>query len=52
MAGDSASKEGIIIALELIEKIKKKQGINGIHLMTFGCEKEVQRIIIESGLGV
>jgi methylenetetrahydrofolate reductase (NADPH) len=52
MAGDSASKEGIIIALELIEKIKKKQGINGIHLMTFGCEKEVQRIIVESGLGV
>jgi methylenetetrahydrofolate reductase (NADPH) len=49
-AGDSGHEEGIIIALELIEKIKKKQGVNGIHLMTFGCEKEVQRIIKESGL--
>jgi methylenetetrahydrofolate reductase (NADPH) len=51
-AGDSGHEEGITIALELIESIKKKQGVNGIHLMTFGCEKEVQRIIMESGLAV
>jgi 5,10-methylenetetrahydrofolate reductase len=50
MAGDSAHEEGITIALEFIESIKKKQGVNGIHLMTFGCEKVVQRIIKESGL--
>ena len=49
-AGESAQEEGIIIALELIEKIKKKLGINGIHLMTFGCESTVQRIITDAGL--
>lgn len=49
-AGTSAHEEGILITLEHIEKIKKKQGINGIHLMTFGCESTVQRIIEESGL--
>lgn len=49
-AGISAHEEGITIALEHIDKLKKKQGINGIHLMTFGCETTVQRIIFESGL--
>ena len=49
-AGSSAHEEGIAIALEHIEKIKMKQGINGIHLMTFGCESTVQRIIEEAGL--
>ena len=49
-AGTSAHEEGITIALEHIEKIKKKQGINGIHLMTFGCESTVQRIIEDAGL--
>jgi methylenetetrahydrofolate reductase (NADPH) len=50
-AGESAQEEGIMIALELIESIKKTSGINGIHLMTLGCESVVQRIILESGLG-
>lgn len=49
-AGASAREEGIAIALEQIEIIKKKQGVNGIHLMTFGCESIVQRIISEAGL--
>jgi methylenetetrahydrofolate reductase (NADPH) len=49
-AGASASEEGIAIALEHIEIIKKKQGVNGIHLMTFGCESTVQRIISEASL--
>lgn len=34
-AGTSAHEKGITIALEHIDKLKKKQGINGIHLMTF-----------------
>ena len=50
-AGSSAHEEGITIALEHIDKIKNKHGINGIHLMTFGCESTVQRIVDESGLG-
>lgn len=49
-AGTSAHEEGITIALEHINIIKKKQGVNGIHLMTFGCEFTVQRIVNESGL--
>ena len=49
-AGESANEEGVQIALELIEKIKKKPGVNGIHIMTVGWESIVQRIVTESGL--
>lgn len=49
-AGECAPEEGIQIALELINKIKGKKGINGIHLMTLGWEEIVGRIITESGL--
>ena len=50
-AGESAPEEGVQIALELIESIKHKQGVNGIHIMTLGWESIVQRIVTESGLG-
>jgi methylenetetrahydrofolate reductase (NADPH) len=50
-AGEQAPEEGIQIVLELIEKVKKKRGVNGIHLMTLGWEEVVGRIISESGLG-
>jgi methylenetetrahydrofolate reductase (NADPH) len=49
-AGDGAEEEGITITLELIEEIKKKQGINGIHLMPVGWEKVVPRIVTEAGI--
>jgi methylenetetrahydrofolate reductase (NADPH) len=49
-AGDGAEEEGISIALELIERIKTKQGVNGIHLMAVGWEKIVPRIVEEAGL--
>jgi methylenetetrahydrofolate reductase (NADPH) len=49
-AGESAAEEGIIIALEFIEEIRKFRQINGIHLMTLGCETTVERIVRESGL--
>jgi methylenetetrahydrofolate reductase (NADPH) len=49
-AGDSAPEEGIQICLELISRIKGKQGVNGIHIMTLGLEASVERIIRESGL--
>jgi methylenetetrahydrofolate reductase (NADPH) len=51
-AGDSAQEEGIQIALEMIQTIKDNKAVNGIHLMTFGCESTVRRIIMESGLDV
>ncbi len=49
-AGDKAEEEGVQIALELIEAIKGKQGVNGIHLMAVGWEEIVPRIVKEAGL--
>jgi len=43
-------EEGVQITLELIEKIKTKQGVHGIHLMAVGWEEIVPRIVKE-GLG-
>jgi len=37
-AGDHAGEEGIIIARELIAEVRRKRGVNGIHLMTLGGE--------------
>ena len=49
-AGESAPEEGTQIALEFIDSIKNKQGVNGIHIMTLGWESIVQRLVTESGL--
>ena len=49
-AGDKAEEEGVQIALELIEKIKTKQGVHGLHIMAVGWEEIVPRIIREAGL--
>lgn len=49
-AGEDAAEEGVQIALELIEGIKKIKEINGIHLMAVGWEKIVPRIVTEAGL--
>lgn len=52
-AGDGAQEEGVQIALELIEAVKRlhgQQGIRGIHLMAVGWEEIVPRIVTEAGL--
>ena len=49
-AGESASEEGVQIALEVIDSVKRKQGINGIHIMTLSWESIVGRLVTESGL--
>jgi methylenetetrahydrofolate reductase (NADPH) len=49
-AGEGAPEEGIQIVLELIDSIKKKKGVNGIHIMSLGWESAVGRIVTESGL--
>ncbi|MBP1665195.1 MAG: putative Methylenetetrahydrofolate reductase, partial [Bacteroidetes bacterium] len=49
-AGDRESEEGVQIALEFIDSVKNKKGVNGIHLMTLGWEVIVERIVKESGL--
>jgi len=47
---DDYEELGVEIALELIEKIKDKPGINGLHLMSVGWEAIVPRIIADAGL--
>lgn len=49
-AGDNAGEEGVQIALELIEKIRKFEGVSGLHLMPVGWESIVPRIITEGDL--
>ena len=49
-AGESAQEEGILIALEIIESVRNKGGVNGIHIMTMGCESSVGRLVKEAGL--
>jgi methylenetetrahydrofolate reductase (NADPH) len=48
----NAQEEGIQIALELINQVKKfhGQGIHGVHLMPVGWDEVVPRIIREAGL--
>jgi methylenetetrahydrofolate reductase (NADPH) len=49
-AGDGVEEEGVTITLELIEAIKRKQGVNGFHIMAVGWEEIVPRIVTEAGL--
>lgn len=49
-AGDRAEEEGVQIALEIIEAVKNKQGVNGIHIMAVGWEEIVPRLVREAGL--
>jgi methylenetetrahydrofolate reductase (NADH) len=46
----NGQEEGVQIALELIEKIKKfrGQGVNGLHIMAVGWEDIVPRIVSEA----
>jgi methylenetetrahydrofolate reductase (NADPH) len=47
-AAGNAQEEGVQIALELIEKIRGKQGVNGLHIMAVGWEEIVPRIVHEA----
>ena len=48
----NVQEEGVQIALELIEKIKKfeGQGVHGLHIMAVGWEEIVPRIVTEAGV--
>jgi methylenetetrahydrofolate reductase (NADPH) len=49
-AKGGAQEEGVKIALEIIEKIRDKQGVNGLHIMPVGWEEIVPRIVTDAGL--
>ena len=46
----NAPEEGIQITLEIIGKIRKIQGVHGLHIITVGWEEIVPRIVSEAGL--
>ena len=45
-----AQEEGVQIALEIIERLRKLKGVSGIHLMAMGWEEVVPRLVVEAGL--
>ena len=47
---EGAPEEGFNIAMELIQGIRKLEGVNGIHLMPVYWEDIVPRIVQEAGL--
>ncbi|MGI6577101.1 MAG: methylenetetrahydrofolate reductase [Eubacteriales bacterium] len=47
---EDAQEEGIKIALELIERLCKIEGLSGIHIMAVGWEKIVPTIVQRAGL--
>ncbi|MBN2469498.1 MAG: methylenetetrahydrofolate reductase C-terminal domain-containing protein [Anaerolineae bacterium] len=49
-AGDGAQQEGYAIALETIEAVRHKQGVNGIHIMAVGWEEVVPDLVRDAGL--
>lgn len=49
-AGDGAKEEGFNIALELVEAIRKLEGVSGFHIMAVGWESIVPRLITEARL--
>jgi methylenetetrahydrofolate reductase (NADPH) len=51
-AAGNGQEEGLKIALELVEKVKKLrgQGVHGIHIMAVGWEDIVPRLVTEAGL--
>ena len=49
-AGEDGEREGVQIALELIEEVKRRGGVQGIHLMPVMWEVIVPRLVTEAGL--
>jgi methylenetetrahydrofolate reductase (NADPH) len=47
---DDYEELGVEIALGIMERIRSKRGINGLHLMAVGWESMVPRLIREAGL--
>lgn len=45
----SYEEEGVSIALELIDKVKKIEGVSGIHIMAVGWESIVPAIVERAG---
>ncbi len=49
-AAADPKEEGVQIALEIVDRVKRLPGVNGIHFMAVGWESIVPRLVAESGL--
>lgn len=49
-AADDVAEEGFRIALELVEGLRQKEGISGIHLTATGRPARLVRLLTEAGL--
>jgi methylenetetrahydrofolate reductase (NADPH) len=47
---EAQQEEGVAIALEIIEKLRKTTGIRGMHIMAIHWEEIVPRLVTESGV--
>ena len=45
-----AKEEGVQLTLEIVDKLKARPGVHGIHFMAVGWESIVPRLVKESGL--
>jgi methylenetetrahydrofolate reductase (NADPH) len=43
-------EEGVQIALEIVDRVRRLPGVNGIHFMAVGWESIVPRLVKESGV--
>jgi 5,10-methylenetetrahydrofolate reductase len=49
-ASAEPEKEGLQIALEIVERVRRLPGVRGIHVMAVGWESVVPRLVREAGL--
>ncbi len=48
---ERAADEGVAIALEILDEVRRIPGVSGVHLMSIRGENAILRVIEESGLG-
>lgn len=51
-AGEAGEEEGVMIAMEIIESLRRRGVVNGIHLMTLGWEEVVEKIVRYAGIQI
>lgn len=49
-AAKDPKEEGVQIALEVVDRVRRLPGVNGIHFMAVGWESIVPRLVKEAGL--
>ena len=50
LKGEEARAEGIAICVETIKKLRKMEGVAGVHIMAIEWEEAVPQIVEQAGL--